>query len=144
MADLSQGQREYIEATWKNQWDSILQSQNQIIGWIFTLHGLGLAGLLTFAASKTTSFSVVLGAVFFITGLVLIMVYGTLMYYFESHHFWRFRNNVSELRSQAIDWSEFVAREKLRPEKYRSCEWLAWISAGCGLGGLIATAVAIL
>src|SRR5947208_11119942 len=102
MPDLSSSQREFIDTSWKNKWDSILQAQNQVLNWIFAVHGGGIAGLLAFAASKGSSCSVKLGLGAFTAGLLLIVLYGVFMFYFGSHHFDKFRRDVEELFTDVI------------------------------------------
>lgn len=144
MPELTPTQREFIESTWKNRWESILQAQNQVVNWLFAVHGGGIAGLLAYAASKSAAFSVKVGLGAFTGGLVLIVFYGVFMFYFESHHFYRFRNDVKELYAGSIDWSEFSRRLDGTPDESRTCEVLAWASGILGLVGLAAAAVAIL
>ena len=144
MPDLTPNQREYIDTSWKNRWESILQAQNQVVNWLFAVHGGGIAGLLAFAASKGSSCSIKVGLSAFTVGLVLIVLYGTFMYYFESYHFYRFRDAVKELFAGSIDWSEFSRRIDRSPDKYRTCEYLAWTSGVLALIGLVAAVVAIL
>ena len=144
MPDLNPDQREYIDVTWRNKWDSIIQNQNQVLNWIFAVHGGGIAGLLAFAASKGSSCSLVVGLTAFTVGLVLILVYGVCMFYFESHYFYRFRDEVKELHAGRIDWAEFIRRRNIDPDRYRTCELLAWLSGICGLVGVITAICAVL
>jgi hypothetical protein len=144
MPDLSPNQREFIDSSWKNRWESILQAQNQVLNWIFAVHGGGIAGLLAFAASKGSSCSVKFGLLAFSVGLVLIIVYGVLMFYFEVRHFQKFRSDIDNLFAGSIEWSKFSEREASRPNRYRICEILAWVSGICGLVGIIAAVTAIL
>ena len=39
---LNQETRDYISETWKDRWAFILQSQNQLVNWLFTLHAGGI------------------------------------------------------------------------------------------------------
>lgn len=144
MPNLNPEQRDYITRSWSNQWEFILQTQNQVVNWIFAVHGGGIAGLLTFAASKgAATCSVKLGLAAFSLGLLLIVLFGVFMYYFEISSFQRYRGYVEELYKDGIDWSEFLTRQKA-PDKYLTCELLAWFSGACGIVGLIAAFVAIL
>lgn len=144
MPELTPNQREFIDTSWKNRWESILQAQNQVVNWLFAVHGGGIAGLLAYAASKSASCSVKVGLGAFTGGLVLIVLYGVFMFYFESHHFYRFRDDVKQLYAGSIDWPEFVKRLDRAPDKYLTCEILAWVSGILGLVGLGAAVIAIL
>jgi hypothetical protein len=144
MPELSPNQREFIENSWKSRWDWILQTQNQVVNWIFAVHGGGIAGLLTYAASKNSPCSLRVGLAAFSLGLVLIVLFGVCMYYFETHYFSKFRADVDLLFTGKIDWIEFSKREEERPNKYRTCEYLAWSSGFCGLVGMIMAVITIL
>lgn len=143
MPTLQPDQREYITRSWSSRWKFILQTQNQIVNWIFAVHGGGIAGLLTFAASKGSTCSVKIGLGAFSLGLLLIVLFGAFMFYFEFSSFRRYRYHVEELFKDRIDWNEFLKRHE-DPEKYLTCEFLAWVSGICGIIGLIAAFVAIL
>jgi hypothetical protein len=144
MSEYTPNQREFIDRSWRDRWQSILQVQNQIVNWIFTVHGGGIAGLLAFAASKGSSCSVKLGLISFAGGLVLIVSYGAAMFYYESHYFYRFRDDVREFFGGTIDWPEFNRRLSRSPDKYWPCELLAWASGVLGVVGIVAAVIAIL
>lgn len=86
--------------------------------------------------------SVVIGAIAFSVGLTLTVLYGVSMYYFETHYFYRFRDAVGRYFSRQIDWCEFN-RKASAPDKYKTCECLAWLSGACGIVGVIAAIIAI-
>ena len=144
MPELAPNQREFIDVSWRNKWDGIMQSQNQVVNWVFAVHGGGIAGLLAFASSKGSSCSVKIGIGAFSFGLILIVVYGVCMFYLEAHHFSKFRKDVDELFTNTIDWTEFSRREEARPDRYTACELLAWGSGICALVGVLTAVVAIL
>ena len=144
MLEITPNQREFIDRSWKDRWESILQAQNQVVNWLFAVHGGGIAGLLAFAASKGSSCSVKVGLVAFSVGLVLIVFFGVAMFYFESHYFYRFRDDVREFFGGTIDWAEFSRRLSRAPDKYWPCELLAWVSGLLGAVGVSAAVVTIL
>jgi hypothetical protein len=143
MSEITPSQREYVDTSWKNRWESVLQTQNQVVGQIFTVHGGGIAGVLAFAASKGSSVSVVTSLGAFSLGLVLIVVYGVCMYYFEARYFFRFRNAAKEFLAGSAEWNEFLRRSD-SPDKYPACEYLAWGSGLLGILGVIGALFAIL
>lgn len=144
MQEISQGQREFINRSWKDRWESIIQAQNQVVNWLFAVHGGGIAGLLAFASSKGASCSVKVGFVAFTGGLILIVAYGASMFYLESHYFYRFRSDVRDVFAGVIDWDEFSRRLDKAPDKYPICEFLAWASGLLGLVGVVTASIAIL
>jgi hypothetical protein len=141
---LNQETRDYISETWKDRWAFILQSQNQLVNWLFTLHAGGIAGLLTFAATRTATDSVKYGIIAFCLGLIAIIIYGTLMLYLEEIEFRDFKNNVSQLYRCKIDWAEFMQKEQSRPLKHWPCVLAGWSSGLLALIGLGCAALSIL
>lgn len=145
MSKLTEEQRTHIDTTWRAKWDGIVQAQNQVLNWLFAVHGGGIAGVLTFAASEhgkgLCSVKVGLGA--FSLGLFLLVMFGVCMFYFESRGFFTFRNEVNELFAGNMDWTEYSKRREKEPDKYRTCEILAWGSGACGVVGIVAAIVAI-
>ncbi len=141
---LNQETRDYISETWKDRWAFILQSQNQLVNWLFTLHAGGIAGLLTFAATRPATESVKYGINAFCLGLIAIIIYGTLMLYLEEIEFRDFKNNVSQLYRCKIDWAEFMHRENSRSLKHWSCVVAGWSSGILALAGLVCAARSIL
>ena len=144
MPVLTQEQRDYISATWKLKSEGIQRSQSQVMNWLFTVHGGGIAGLLTYAASRDVSCSIKIGLGMFSSGLLLIVIYGILMFYLQGYYFKRYRENAEELLSEVIEWPEFVARLKAQPVRFIVCEIIAWLSFFLGIGGVAALVTAIL
>ena len=143
MNDPTRDQISYIDSLWRNKWEGVIQAQNQVINWLFAVHGGGIAGTLTYASAKSASCGILLALILFALGLITIVVYGAVMYYLESIYFRQFRSDVSEFYKKSIDWNKFIAREKDRPEKYRQCELLAWSSGGLGILALVFLSIAI-
>ena len=71
----------FIEATWTGQNAHVAKWDLQVVNWIFTLHAGGIAGGLTYAASKGSSAGVFWSLVFFAAGLLLIVIFGAIMIY---------------------------------------------------------------
>lgn len=144
MNKINEDQRAYVSAAWKNRWDWILHTQNQILNWIFAVHAGGIAGMLTFAASAGGSTWIITGLTAFSIGLVLTVLYGVVMYYEEQRDFRSFKADSNALFSKEINWDEFCRRDNLRPEKHGLCEIIAWASGLVGLLGIISAAYSIL
>jgi hypothetical protein len=144
MPPLDQGQQAYVNTNGRERWNGVSQAQNQVVNWIFAVHGGGIAGLLTFAASKGSSCSVKVGVGAFVAGLILIVIYGAAMFYAEVHYYRAYRRDVEELFDGTINWNEFSNREHARPNWYWYCELLGWLSAVAGLMGVSMALVAIL
>jgi Na+/glutamate symporter len=94
--------------------------------------------------SKGIRKSVEIGLGAFTTGLFLLLVYGTLFFYFEVHHFKKYKREVQELDSGKRTPQEFIATQATKRNWYRSCEIVAWISDLCALIGLGALIAAVL
>lgn len=141
---LTSDQRGYVDASWRNCWKAVISAQDHLINWIFLVQGGGIAGLLTFAASRGSSCTVVVAFAAFVLGLILIVAYGVAMYYLEAHAYRVFRIDAEAVTSGAIEWPEFIRRQAARPDSYPICEWLAWASGLLGLAGLITTEFAVL
>ena len=143
MSTPTQDQASYVNSLWRDKWEGVIQAQNQVVNWLFAVHGGGIAGTLTYASVKSASCGILLALISFALGLIAIVVYGAFMYYLESRYFRQFRSDVSEFYKASIDWPEFIAREKSRPEKYRECEVLAWSSGVLGFLALVFLSFAI-
>ena len=59
---------EYIRLAWKGWAEGAFQAQKQLIGWLFTLHGAGVAATLGYANSKGISSPIVVALVSFVLG----------------------------------------------------------------------------
>ena len=143
MSDLSKAQLAYINSSWKHKSDAVLDTQKQVLNWIFAVHGAGIAGCLGRASSKGMSSGLWTGLGGFSVGLVLLVIYGVVMFYLEEGHFRSFRDEVGALTAKQITWAQFVEAENKRPFKYSACEVLAWVSGLSGLVGLIGLIVSI-
>jgi len=135
---------EYLKLSWKIRSDSVMQAQGQLLNWLFTVQGAGIAGSLAYLTSKgmRTGVAMALGA--FVLGLLALLVYGTLFYYFEEWRLGTFKTDVAAVESGAITVGHFIAAQAKNSSKYRSCEIIAWISgisAFVGLGALIVAVV---
>jgi len=136
MTDSSDELREYVKLSWKVRSESVLQSQTQLLNWLFALQGAGIAGCLGYATSKGVTCGITLALGCFCLGLVLLLCFGAFMYYFEERRFASFRSGVSALESQAVTPSEFIQAQNKYPAKYKTCEFLAWGSGVLGLAGI--------
>lgn len=144
MPDLLQEQRDYISSTWKLKSEGVQRAQSQVTNWLFTVHGGGMAGLLTYAASRDASCSVQIGLGMFSAGLLLIVIYGIWMFYQQGKYFRRYRENAEELLSGAIEWPKFIERLKAQPVRFIGCEVIAWLSFVSAIGGVAALVTAVL
>src|SRR5712691_1057224 len=135
---------EYLKLSWKIRSDSVMQAQGQLLNWLFAVQGAGIAGSLAYLTSKgmRTGVAVALGA--FVLGLLAVLVYGTLFYYFEEWRFGTFKADVAAVESGAVTIGHFIAAQERNSSKYRSCEIIAWLSGISGLVGLGALIVAVL
>lgn len=148
MSSLPPAQQEYINTEWVRRWDGVIQSQNHILNWLFTMNTGGVAGSLAFASkSAPNAPSVAAPLVLFSLGLLCLVVYAACMFYLEAHYFQQFKVNVKALHEasdKAAAWYQFVLKEGQRPDKYRICEVLAWIGGLAGAAGVLTLACAIL
>jgi hypothetical protein len=64
-----------------------MQAQRQLLNWLFTVQGAGIAGSLGYLTSKgmRTGIAVALSA--FVLGLLAVLMHATLFYYFEERRF---------------------------------------------------------
>ena len=140
MSDFESEFDEYLKLSWKTRSDSVMQAQGQILTWLFAVQGAGIAGSLGFLTSKGMRTGVAVALTAFVVGLLALLVYGTLFYYFEERRFRAFKADVAAVQSGAITIGNFIAAQTRNSSTYRSCEVMAWISgisALVGLGGLI-------
>ena len=144
MQILTEEQNGYIVEAGRTRAESLIQAQSQVLNWLFAFHGGGLAGVLAYAASREATCSVKIATGGFSFGLLALVAYAAMMYYFESAALRSFIGNARSVRSGEITWDEYARREYARPIKYVSCEVVAWLSALGGIAGMAATIAAIL
>jgi hypothetical protein len=135
---------EYVNALWKSRFGGVLNAQRQLLGWLFTVHGAGIAACLGYVASKGISENVTVGLVAFTIGLVLLLIYGALFFYLEVHHFRKYEREVKDLGSGKRSPQQFIATQAEKHNWYRSCEIIGWISGLCALVGLGALIMPVL
>jgi hypothetical protein len=90
---------QYVNALWKSRADGVRKAQGQLLTWLFTVHGAGIAACLGYVASTGIRTSVAIGLGAFTTGLFALLIYGTLFFYLEVHHFEKYKREVKELDS---------------------------------------------
>ncbi|HEV2046558.1 MAG TPA: hypothetical protein VGQ95_08160 [Chthoniobacterales bacterium] len=134
---------DYIKLVWTGWSQAVFQAQKQLVTWLFTLHGAGIAGTLGFANSRGVHCSVVLALVAFGVGIVSLLLWATLMYYFGVARFRAMKRDVAAYESQKMRAEAFVENESRRSAEYRSCEIIAWISGLAALMGLISLVLAV-
>jgi hypothetical protein len=144
MTDFASEFKEYIKLSWKTRSDSVMQAQGQLMNWLFAVHGAGIAGSLGYATAKGLHCTLAVGLAAFVAGLVALLIYGTLMYYFEERRFAKFKDQVDAVELGAVTVATFIAEQKKNSSKYRSCEVIAWLSGVAGLVGLICFIVTVL
>jgi len=136
MPNLNSSQQQFISESWKNRWEGVLQAQSQVMNWLFALNTGGVAGALTYAASKETTLFIALALFAFSTGLLCMIGFAACMYYREEDAYISFRSDAEALYGDRITWGELIARDDKRPLKYKICEvfaWIAGISGGVGI-----------
>jgi hypothetical protein len=137
---------EYVDAVWRGRRQGIFKAQQQILSWLFTVHGAGIAGCLGFVTSKGRMLNVEIALASFVAGLFALLVYGAVFYYFEVHHFNRYKQEVAELNAGKLTPEQFLGKQAAKSNWYRSCEIIAWFSgflALIGLGALIAAVLSL-
>lgn len=104
----------------------------------------GIAGILTYASAKSVSQAVVVALLAFSVGLLALVFFALRYYYGEEAMFELFRRDVAEFRAGKITWGDLIAQENARPNKYKACEYAAWVSVGAAIVGIIGSVVAII
>jgi Na+/glutamate symporter len=135
---------EYVDSLWNGRWQGLIKAQQQLLGWLFAVHGAGIAASLGFVTSKGISLGVQIALGAFVFGLVALLVYGTLFYYYEVHHFNVYKQEVEKLHLGKLSPQEFLGKQAAKRNWYRSCEVIAWLSGICVLIGLVALIAAVL
>jgi hypothetical protein len=135
---------QYVNALWKSRADGVRKAQGQLLNWLFTVHGAGIAACLGYVASTGIRTSVAIGLGAFAIGLFALLIYGTLFLYLEVYHFDRYKREVNDLDSGKRTPQQFLAAQTDKRNWYRSCEIIGWISGLCALVGLGALITAVL
>ena len=144
MSDFVHEFEDYLKLSWKTRSDSVMQAQTQLLNWLFAVHGAGIAGSLGFLTSKGIHIPVAVALGAFVFGLLALLVYGTLFYYFEERRFGTFKADVAAVECGAVTIGHFIAAQERNSSKYRSCEIISWLTGISGLVGLGALIVAVL
>lgn len=134
----------YVDAMWKSRAEGVLKAQRQLLGWLFTVHGAGIAGSLGYITSRGKQLSLEIGLGAFAAGLLALLLYGTLFYYFEAGSFEAYKRELRELDGGRLTHQQFLSAQTGNRDKYRSCEVVAWISGLCAVTGLGALITAVL
>ena len=134
---------DYTKLVWTSWSQAVFQAQKQLLGWLFTLHWAGIAGTLGFANSRGVHCGVVVALIAFGVGVVSVLVWGTLMYYFGVARFMAMKHDLTLYESGKLSAAAFVESEGRRSAKYTSCEIIAWISGLAALTGLISLVLAV-
>jgi len=135
---------EYLKLSWKIRSDSVMQAQGQLLNWLSAVQGAGIAGSLGYLASKGIRAGVTVALEAFVVGLLAVLLWGTLFYYFEERRFGTFKTHVTAVESGEMTVRQFIDAQAKHSSKYRSCEIIAWISGISALVGLGALIVAVL
>lgn len=134
----------YISDMWSTKCDGVISAQREGLNWLFTLNIGGVAGMLTYATSADITRATLIAFLSFSLGLLVLIVYATIYYYSEERSFRGFKDDVIKFNNSEISFSTLVKNEDDRPDKYYTCEYLAWFSAVLAVVGTISSAVAIL
>ena len=127
---------DYVKLAWRSSSEWMMETQGQLTKWLFTLHGAGIAGSLGLAHSRGLSCLLIASLVVFVFGIVCLLIWATLMYYFATRRFTALRNDVAKLDAGEITDQDFLAGQNKRNAQLRSCEVIAWLSGIAGLIGL--------
>jgi hypothetical protein len=127
---------EYLKLVWKNWSEGVIQAQKQLMTWLFALHGAGIAGSLSYATSRGVRCSLIVSLFAFVVGILCLLIWATLMYYFEVGRFREFKRDVAAVQSGQMTRRDFIEAQNRRPSEYRLCEIIAWTSGIAGIIGL--------
>ena len=134
---------DYIKLLWSSWSKAVFDAQKQLVGWLFAFHGAGIAGTLGYANSRGVRCSVVVALIAFVVGIVSLLIWATLMYYFGVARFRALKRDVKEVHSDRMSTDEFYEAENSREGEYRVCEVVAWISGVSGMAGLTSLIIAV-
>src|SRR6516225_5536227 len=67
---------EYLKLSWKAFADGVAHAQTQLMTWLFTLQGAGVAGSLGYAASRGTPPSLIVSLIAFVFGILCLLMWG--------------------------------------------------------------------
>src|SRR5437899_2061730 len=90
---------DYINLVWRGRSQDVAQAQKQLMTWLFAFHGAGIAGTLGYASSRGVRCTVIVALVGFVVGIVLLLIWGTLMYYFGVRRFREMKRDVDSVQS---------------------------------------------
>ena len=97
-----------------------------------------------YAHSSGIRCGVIVALVAFVLGIILVLVWGTLMYYFNVACFKAMKRDVQAVESEKVSMQDFVTAEDGRQDRFRLCEIVAWISGASALIGLLGLIFAVL
>jgi hypothetical protein len=135
---------EYVRLSWRSSAEWVMETQSQLMKWLFTLQGAGIAGSLGFAYSRGVRPALIVSLSAFVLGIVCLLLWGMLMYYFATWRFTALRNDVAKVDAGELTHEGFLAEQKKRFAPLRSCEVIAWVSGVLGLVGLASLIIAVL
>ena len=135
---------EEINKRWPDLYKGVLDSQNMLVQWLFTVPGFGIAGTLTLASTGNRDVFIQLSLFLFVAALISIMVYGAMMYYFNRAILLSYKANVEQLYGNQISVQEFERRETARPMENKKAEWTGWFSGGFSLVAVVSLIVGVL
>jgi len=142
---VSKEQYDILDALLKTKWEGMLQAQSRLINWLFAVPGAGIAGTLTYAAKAGSTPSLLVALISFGLGLVVIILYGTAMYYAERKNVIGFKGDMDKfLSTGSITWEDIFKNDYLRPVEHKIGEVFAWISALCSLSGMTCLIITVL
>ena len=134
---------DYLRLVWSSRSQGAFEAQKQLVNWLFAFNGAGIAGTLGYANSRGVQFPVVVALVAFVIGVVAILVWGTLVYYFSAQSFRDLKADTERIESDKITMQAFIESESKRSGRSRLREVMAWISGLSGLTDLISLILAV-
>lgn len=131
--------QDWIAETWKLKSEGLMSHQAQILNWVFTVNLGGVAGTLTFlsAAQGAKIHWAFWSLITFSLGLLSLLLYGTIMFYFCSKNYHAFRKAVDDYHTRKETLPNFWKKANEIPEKSRSAEIAAWLSGLFAVAGVI-------
>ena len=119
------------------------QCQTSLVNWLFVVNAGGLAGLLTYAATKRLDTPLVLGLVSFFVGLFLIISFRVVMYYSLCGRHGQLSENIDKLDARRLTRPDYMSCIKKCCSNIWFVDALAWASGFFGLLGGILSAFGI-
>lgn len=133
----------YITESWKGLAASVKVRDHQFMNWLFTLHAGGVAGGLSYAASKGAGPCLLWSIGIFACSLILILIFGAKMFYNESALFSQFQELVKRYYTDRATWEELEEWESKRPSIHKGPERMAWIAGLSVLPAVLLLIIAI-